>query len=62
MILFRELTSIWTTLKKWRETSSATGRWSAPYWFIDLEQGGGDDDRRAEAFMRKIRKDQDKRK
>lgn len=26
------------------------GRWSAPHWFIGLEQGGGDNERRAEAF------------
>jgi hypothetical protein len=26
------------------------GRWSAPYWFIGLEQGGGDNQKRAQAF------------
>ena len=26
------------------------GRWSAPYWFIGLEQGGGDNASRAKAF------------
>jgi len=26
------------------------GRWSAPYWFIGLEQGGTDNHRRAQAF------------
>jgi hypothetical protein len=26
------------------------GRWSAPHWFIGLEQGGGDNEGRAEAF------------
>lgn len=41
-----------TLLEKMSRNFFGYGRWDAPYWFIGLEQGGSDNEKRAEVFKK----------